>query len=101
MTDFTHCPGCGLIRPDGEGFCPSCLGVAEPESILANPDPEHEESMGFMACLDALDVDPEPVKYRPVVPFAPDPSRGEAPAQSCLEMPDAGPLFAGCLEAKS
>lgn len=44
--------------------------------------------------------EPEPEPFRPAAPYSPDQSRGEATAQACLEMPDAGPLFAGCLEAR-
>ena len=82
MNDFTRCPGCRLIRPEGEGLCPACSGAPEIEQILSNPDPA-----------------PEP--FRPAEPYRPDQARGEGPAQSVLPMPDAGPLFAGCLEAKS
>ena len=61
--------------------CGPC-GCPEVEPVLSNPEPE-----------------PEP--FRPAEPYRPDQARGEGPAQSVLPMPDAGPLFAGCLEAKS
>ena len=94
--DFTRCPGCRLIRPEGEGLCPSCAGIAEYERdrIEAEADIARLKADPFLK-------NPEPEPFRPAAPYRPDQVRGEAPAQSCLEMPDAGPLFAGCLEAKS
>ena len=85
----SDCRNCETTAPDpaGAGFTFESLGglvkgrCGAPEPILSNPEP-----------------DPEP--FRPAAPYAPDPKRGEAPAQSCLEMPDAGPLFAGCPEVR-
>ena len=72
--------GCeSWVDQDGRRALPDEL---EPDPFLKNPDP-----------------DPEP--FRPATPYRSDQVRGEGPAQAVLPMPDAGPLFAGCLEAKS
>jgi len=110
MNDFTRCPGCRLIRPEGEGLCPSCLGQVEPQDICQNcakleacdsREPGAPLTSGcswFEPVLSNPDPDPEP--FRPAEAYRPDPRRGEAPAQSVLPMPDAGPLFAGCPEVR-
>ena len=107
MNDFTRCPGCRLIRPEGEGLCPSCSGTSEPDprregiyippvggqlgrTIYGDFGPEAEPFL--------KNPDPEPEPFRPAAPYRPDRLRGEGPAQACLEMTDAGPLFAGCPE---
>ena len=73
----TPCEPCQGVPSE----CGPC-GCPEVEPFLKNPDPE-------------------PVPYRPTEAYRPDQVRGEGPAQSVLPMADAGPLFAGCLEAKS
>ena len=88
----SECGPCGCpeveVEPEGGGFTFESLGglvkgrCGDPEPFLKNPEPE-----------------PEP--FRPAEAYAPDQLRGEGPAQAVLPMPDAGPLFAGCLEAKS
>ncbi|MBE3112769.1 MAG: hypothetical protein IMZ46_20035 [Acidobacteria bacterium] len=88
----SECGPCGCpeveVEPEGGGFTFETLGglvkgrCGSPASVLSNPDPE-------------------PELFRPAEAYRPDQMRGEGPAQSVLPMPDAGPLFAGCLEAKS
>ena len=79
------CEPCGCpeveVEPEGGGFTFETLGGLLKGHVLSNSSPN-----------------PEP--FRPAVPFVPDPSRGEGAAQSVLPMPDAGPLFAGCLEVR-
>jgi len=131
MNDFTRCPGCRLIRPEGEGLCPSCLGLTEPRDEsdaicpcgdpdcsrpFGHPDPRREGiyippvggqpgrtvygDFGPGSEPILKNPDPEPEPFRPAEAYRPDQSRGEATAQACLELPDSGPLFAGCPEVR-
>jgi len=92
-------------RPFAEDDATYELENPEPEPSPFNHDgPEDNSSRrrGGRVDIDGWrSYEPEPEPFRPAAPFVPDQLRGEAPAQSVLPMPDAGPLFAGCLEAKS
>ena len=99
-----------LTNPDPATPCEACQGVPSecgpcgcPE-VEDDPSYPHDEEDGISSeHLDrwALEnTDPEPEPFRPAEAYRPDPSRGEGPAQSVLPMADAGPLFAGCPEAR-
>jgi hypothetical protein len=92
---------------DGRRALPDELEPAPvPQSFRCNQCPATPRSSGPCNSSDCefkpvlSNPDPEPEPFRPAAPFVPDPSRGEATAQAVLPMADAGPLFAGCLEAR-
>lgn len=89
-----------LLEPEPVSPCQACQGMPSECRPCGCPEVEVERVLDKISEPFLENPDPEPEPFRPAAPFVPDQSRGEGPAQAVLPMPEAGPLFAGCLEAR-